>query len=291
MSTSNPLVLDAPTVAVADRPSRATVRFLRSELRLVFRRRRNLAMLAVLAAAPVLLGVIVRLTSPAAGEGPPLLNQVTQNGFFLGLASLVFASPLFLPMVMAVVSGDSVAGEASSGTLRNLLVVPTGRTRLLLVKYAGVAAYALACIAVVVVSGLITGWLLFPAGDVVLLSGAPVSLVEALGRATLVTVYMAVMLATLGAIGLFFSTLTEVPMGAMAATVTVAVVSQILDAIPQIEVIHEYLHAHWWLAFMDLLREPMLFDNVRTGLLVSAAYIAVFGSLAWARLTTKDVTS
>ncbi|HEX6233668.1 MAG TPA: ABC transporter permease [Jiangellaceae bacterium] len=291
MSTSNPLVLDRPAVAVADRPSRATVRFLRSELRLVFRRRRNLAMLAVLAAAPVLLGVIVRLTSPAAGEGPPLLNQVTQNGFFLGLASLVFASPLFLPMVMAVVSGDSVAGEASSGTLRNLLVVPTGRTRLLLVKYAGVAAYALACIAVIVVSGLITGWLLFPAGDVVLLSGAPVSLVEALGRATLVTVYMAVMLATLGAIGLFFSTLTEVPMGAMAATVTVAVVSQILDAIPQIEVIHEYLHPHWWLAFMDLLREPMLFDNVRTGLLVSAAYIAVFGSLAWARLTTKDVTS
>jgi hypothetical protein len=35
----------------------------------------------------------------------------------------------------------------------------------------------------------------------------------------------------------------------------------------------------------------MLLENVRTGLLVSAAYVAVFGSLAWARLTTKDVTS
>ncbi|HEU4543157.1 MAG TPA: ABC transporter permease subunit [Jiangellaceae bacterium] len=291
MSTSDALVVDRPTVAVADRPSRATARFLRSELRLVFRRRRNLAMLAVLAAAPILLGIIVRLTSPAAGEGPPLLNQVTQNGFFLGLASLVFASPLFLPMVMAVVSGDSVAGEASNGTLRNLLVVPTGRTRLLLVKYTGIAAYALACVGIIVVSGLVTGWILFPAGDVVLLSGAPVGLAEALGRAGLVVLYVGAMLATLGAIGLFFSTLTEVPMGAMAATVTVAVVSQILDAIPQIEVIHEYLQVHWWLAFMDLLREPMLLDNVLTGLLVSAAYVAVFGSLAWARLTTKDVTS
>lgn len=290
MSTSDALVLDAP-VAVADRPSRFSARFLRSELRLVFRRRRNLAMLGVLAAAPILLGIIVRLSAPAAGEGPPLLNQVTQNGFFLGLASLVFASPLFLPMVMAVVSGDSVAGEASNGTLRNLLVVPAGRTRLLLAKYAGVATYALACIGVIVVSGLITGWILFPAGDVVLLSGAPVGLVEALGRAALVTVYMAAMLATLGAIGLFFSTLTEVPMGAMAATVTVAVVSQILDAIPQVEVIHEYLHTHWWMAFMDLLREPMLLENVGRGLLVSAAYVAVFGSLAWARLATKDVTS
>jgi ABC-2 type transport system permease protein len=291
MSTSSTLTLDAPAIELTDRPHRGSARFLGSELRLVFRRRRNLAMLGVLAAAPILLGVIVRISSPAAGEGPPLLNQVTQNGFFLGLASLVFASPLFLPMVMGVVSGDSVAGEASAGTLRNLLVVPTGRTRLLLIKYAGVAAYALACISAIVVSGLITGWILFPAGDVVLLSGNPVGLVEALGRAGLVVLYMSAMLATLGAIGLFFSTLTEVPMGAMAATVTVAVVSQILDAIPQVEVIHEFLHAHWWMSFMDLLREPMLLDNVATGLLVSAAYVAVFGSLAWARITTKDVTS
>lgn len=287
MSTSE-LALDRPVV---EAPSRVGARLLRSELRLVFRRRRNLGMLAVLAAAPILLGVIVRLSSPSPGDGPPLLSQVTQNGFFLGLAALVFASPLFLPMVISVVSGDSVAGEANSGTLRNLLVVPVARTRLLLVKYAGVAAYALACIVTVVGSGLITGLVLFPTGDVVLLSGGSVGMVDALGRAGLVVGYMAVMVATLGAIGMFFSTLTEAPMGAMAATVTVAIVSQILDAIPQISAIHEFLPTHWWMAFVDVLREPILRDNISTGLVVSAVYIAVFGTLAWARLTTKDVTS
>jgi len=287
MSTSD-LVLDRPAVTA---PNPLSARLLRSELRLVFRRRRNIGMLAVLAAAPVLLGVIVRLADPGTGGGPPLLAQVTQNGFFLGLAALVFASPLFLPMVIAVVSGDSIAGEANSGTLRSLLVVPVSRTRLLTIKYAGVIAFSLACTATVVASGLITGFVLFPAGDVVLLSGTAVNMVEALGRAGLVIAYMAAMLATLGAIGLFFSTLTEVPMGAMAATVTVAVVSQILDAIPQVSIIHEYLLTHWWMAFTDLIREPIALDNVGTGLLVSLAYLAVFGSLAWARLTTKDVTS
>jgi ABC-2 type transport system permease protein len=287
MST-NDLLLDRPVVHPSSWPS---ARLLRSELRLVFRRRRNLGMLAVLAAAPILLGIIVRLADPGTGGGPPLLGQVTQNGFFLGLASLVFASPLFLPMVIAVVSGDSVAGEANSGTLRNLLVVPVSRTRVLAVKYAGVIAFSLAAIATVVGSGLITGFILFPAGDVVLLSGTAVGLVDALGRAALVVLYMTAMVATLGAIGLFFSTLTEVPMGAMAATVTVAVVSQILDAIPQVSVIHEFLHAHWWMAFTDLLREPIALANIGSGLLVSAAYIGVFGSLAWARLATKDVTS
>ena len=42
-----------------------------------------------------------------------------------------------------MVAGDAVAGEASLGTLRYLLVVPVSRTRLLLVKYAGAVAYCL----------------------------------------------------------------------------------------------------------------------------------------------------
>ena len=288
MSTSE-LTLDRPATSAAPGPG---LRLLRSELGLVFRRRRNIAMLAVLAAAPVLLGVILRVTStPSPGDGPPLLSQVTQSGLFLGLASMVMASPLFLPMIIAVVSGDTVAGEAQSGTLRNLLVVPAGRTRLLLVKYASVIAYSLAAVLTVVAVGIVTGLVLFPAGEVVLLSGSAVPLSEALVRAAVIVLYMAAMIASLGAIGLFFSTLTEVPVGAMAATVTVGIVSQILDAIPQLSAIHELLPTHWWLSFIDLLREPVAFGDMSSGLLVAGAYIAVFGALAWARFTTRDVTS
>ena len=35
----------------------------------------------------------------------------------------------------------------------------------------------------------------------------------------------------------------------------------------------------------------MLFDDIRTGLLTQAVYLGVFATLAWARFTTKDVTS
>ena len=56
-------------------------------------------------------------------------------------------------------------------------------------------------------------------------------------------------------------------MGAMAATATLTVIAQILDTIPQVGVIHEYLYTHWWLAAGDLMRDPMLFDDIRTGLL------------------------
>jgi ABC-2 type transport system permease protein len=290
MSTSE-LVLPGPAPAAARPVHRVSSRLLRSELRLVFRRRRNLAMLGVLAVVPVLLGLAINAEGPASGEGPPFFAQVTQNGLFLGLASVLVALPLFLPLAVSVVSGESVAGEASTGTLRNILVVPAGRTRLLVVKYLGVLAFAVGCATTVVAVGIVTGLVLFPGGDVVLLSGTTVSFGEALYRAAMFTLYIAAMLGTVGAIGLFFSTLTEVPMGAMAATATLTVIAQILDTIPQVGVIHEYLYTHWWLAVGDLMRDPMLFDDIRTGLLTQAIYLAVFGTLAWARFATKDVTS
>jgi len=258
-------------------------RFLLSEFRLVFTRRRNLAMLAVLAGAPLLLGLAIRLSTrhPAGGGGPAFIGQITRNGLFLTFTSLVVTLPLFLPLVVSVVSGEAVAGEASTGTLRSLLVV----------KFAGILAYAFAATLVVGLSAIVVGFALFPTGPVTLLSGDTIPLSAALARVVLVALYVAAMLAAVAAIGLFVSTLTEVPLAAMATTAILVIVVEILDAIPQISQIHPYLMTQWWLSFGDLVRNPVGYDNIVHGLVVTAVYVAVFGSLAWARLTTRDVTS
>jgi ABC-2 type transport system permease protein len=190
-----------------------------------------------------------------------------------------------------VAAGEAVAGEAATGTLRNLLVVPVGRTRLLLVKYAGIVAFGAAATFAVALTGLAAGLLLFPTGPVPLLSGGTISFGTALVRLLLVALYVAAMLAGLAAVGLFASTLTEVPIAAMAVTAITAVVVQILGAVPQISAIHPFLLTDWWLRFGDLLRDPVQGDQMVQGLLVTLAYVAVFGGLAWARLTTRDVSS
>jgi ABC-2 type transport system permease protein len=199
--------------------------------------------------------------------------------------------PFFLPLTVSVVAGESIAGEASTGSLRNLLVVPVGRTRLLVVKYLGVAAFAFVAAATVFLVGTIVGFILFPHGPVTLLSGSTISGGSALVRAVLVAGYVAVMLLGLAAIGLFISTLTEVPMGAMAATAVLVIVAQIADSVPQISWLHPYLFTHYWLAFGDLLRQPVDPHQIWLGLLSQGAYIAIFGSLAWARFSGKDITS
>jgi ABC-2 type transport system permease protein len=274
---------------------RPWLRLLRSELRLIFRRRRNIALLAVLVAIPVLIGVALRIASPPArggsGAGPPFLDQIAGNGVFLSFLALTILLTLVLPLVVGVVAGDAIAGEAGYGTLRYLLTVPAGRTRLLVIKYVAIAVFGLCATAVVTVAALITGVALFPVGPVTLLSGTTVSLATGLLRVLFVTLFVAAAMAGLGAIGLAISTLTEHAIGAIAAVAILVVSSEVSDNVPQFAVVHPYLPTHWWLSFDSLLRSPIATGDLLHGLLSFAVYILIFGSFAWARFSSADVTS
>ena len=295
MSTADQAAVPAPAghapVPVARR-GHPSGRFLASELGLIFRRRRNIAGLGVLAIVPILIAVSVKVTlnNEQAG-GPDFFRDIAGNGLFVALAALTVELPLFLPLAVAVIAGDSIAGEANIGTLRYLLTVPIGRTRLLAVKYAAVAIFALACTALVAVVGALVGLALFPGSRMTMLSGDQVSLAEGLGRTALAVIYLAIGFAALGAVGLFISTLTEQPIGAMIAIVILNVGMFILDTIPQLSWLSPWLLTHWWTSFADLFRTPILWDNVIRGTVTALVYLGVGWLCAWARLGGKDITS
>ncbi|MGW5275483.1 ABC transporter permease [Streptomyces sp. NPDC004044] len=275
-----------------------TFGILRSELTTTLRRWRTLALLGVLAAVPVLIGIAVRIETsdgstagPGGGGGPAFLSQVTNNGLFLVFAALSVTLPVFLPMAVGVIAGDSIAGEAGAGTLRYLLVAPAGRTRLLLAKYASMLAFCLVATVVVAASALAVGALLFPVGEVTTISGTQIGFGEGLLRAGLIAVTVAASLIGFAALGLFISTLTGSGIAAMATTVGVLITVQILDSIPQLSGVHPYLFPHYWLSFADLLRDPVYWDDVVKNLGLQGLYAAVFGSAAWARFTAKDITA
>ncbi|GAA5213029.1 ABC transporter permease [Streptomyces thinghirensis] len=275
---------------------------LRSELLITFRRWRTLALLGVLGAVPVLVGIAVKIeTSDGAsfgeggggggGAGPAFISQISNNGLFLVFTALAATLPFFLPMAIGVVAGDAIAGEANAGTLRYLLVAPAGRTRLLLTKYATVIAFCLAATLVVAVSALAVGALLFPVGELTTISGTRITYAEGLGRALLIALVVAASLVGVAALGLFVSTLTGSGIAAMATTVGLLITVQILDQIPQLDALQPYFFSHYWLSFADLMREPVYWDDLVKNLGLQALYAAVFGSAAWARFTAKDITS
>ena len=246
----------------------------------------------MLALVPIIMAVAIRVSSPSpGGDGPDFLSAITGNGLFVAFAALAAELPLFLPLAVAAVSGDAVAGEANLGTLRYLLTIPAGRTRLLVTKYAAIVIFALVATGVVAGVGAVMGLALFGGGDMVLLSGTQTSFADGLGRLVLSCLYLTAQLSALGALGLFVSTLTEQPIGATIAVVLVNVMMFICDSISQLAWLHPYLLTHWWTAFGDLLRDPMAGDGIGRGLLTALAYAGVFWLLAWARFSSKDITS
>src|SRR5258708_27886088 len=95
----------------------SALRFYGSELRLVLPRRRNLLLLAVTAVFPLVIGIALRLAAPHPqgrnGAGGAFFNQLAGNGVFPTFLALSTLLVLVLPVVGAVVAGDSLAPAAA----------------------------------------------------------------------------------------------------------------------------------------------------------------------------------
>ena len=265
------------------------------ELRKMFQRPRTWATIAVLNALPVLVAVLLVLTdlAPRPGEGPPFLSAVLRNGTLYPLAALAIVLPLFLPIAVAVVAGDAVAGEAQAGTLRYLLARPAGRTRLLVAKLVAVMAFVLVTVLVVAGVGYVIGTALFDAEPIAGTSVSGTSLTPAQigGRTMLAIGYVAVSMLGVAAFALFFSTFTDSPLGATMGALAVLVASSLLFTLDAASPIAPYLPTRYWLAFVDLFRDPILWRDIVRGLALQGVYVGVLLAAAWANFTTKDVTS
>jgi ABC-2 type transport system permease protein len=262
------------------------------ELAKAVHRWRTWALALVLGAIPILFVVALKVSPPeGADEGPPFLVQTLQNGLFAPMVALFLIQPFFLPLTTGLLSGDGIAGEASAGTLRYLLVRPVGRTRLTLAKYTSVLVLLVALVLWVVAVGLVAGAIAFDWGPFPSLSGTTLSVAETLGRIVLAALYVVAGVAGLAAVGLFISSLTESGPGATVATVVFAIVSQIVGALSSLEWLHPYLLNEHWGAFTELLRSPIAAGPMVDGLRVFAAYTVVFVGGAVAIMNRRDVLS
>lgn len=262
---------------------------LRVELGKAFRRPRTYvlgALLTVTAALPA----IVLAISPGPG-GPPFFELIERNGLFAAIAAIALIQPFILPLGAGLLSGESIAAEATGGTLRYILVRPVGRVRLILWKYGSVMTLLAMSVGWVMVVGVIAGGLTFGYGPLPTLSGTTLPATAAAFRIALSGGYVLAGIAGLAAIGVFISAATDSAPGASIATVALAVISQILDSLPSLHAIHPYLLSHDWLAFADLFRSPVAWEGMRHGLFVFGGYTVLFLGLALALFSRKDITA
>jgi ABC-2 type transport system permease protein len=263
------------------------------ELVTLLRRPRTWVSVLLLAALPTLVAVFLAVsgTAPRPGTGPAFLSAVLENGALYPAAALAIVLPLFLPVAVAVVAGDAIAGEAQAGTLRYLLVRPVGRTRLLVAKLLSVVAFTLLAVVVVAVVGYLVGTQLFGSGPLPSTSGTELSTTEATVRVVLSVLYVGWSMLGVGALALFLSTVTDSPLAAALGAVALLVTSGVLVSLEAASSVQPYLPTRYWLAFVDLFRDPVLWRDLVRGVLLQGVYVAVLLTAAWASFTTKDINS
>jgi ABC-2 type transport system permease protein len=286
---------------------------IRVELLKLVRRPRSWVSIGLLCGLPVLVAVFVAVTHlvPPPGQGPTLLSAVLSNGSLYPAAALAIVLPIFLPVAVAVVAGDAIAGEAGSGMLRYLLARPVGRTRLLAAKLIALVVYTLAAVVAVAVTAYITGRLLFGSQPVAVtnsgggttptiivahaaatsLSGTALTPADILLRTLGAIAFIGVSMLGVGAIALFLSTITDSSLGAALGALAALVTSEVLVTLNAAAAVSPYLPTRYWLAWVDFFRQPILWRNIDRGFAVQLVYLVVLLAAAWANFATKDITS
>jgi ABC-2 type transport system permease protein len=287
------------------------------ELYKIFRRARTWASLVLICALPLLVAVFVAVThvGPPPGQGSAFLSAVLEDGQLYPAAALALVLPVFLPVSVAVVAGDSIAGEAASGTLRYLLVRPVSRTRLLAAKLTGITAFVLFAVVAVTVTSYLIGVFLLGHGavgvlgrpgatsagaptagvqagsSIISLSGSALTLLQLAERVAWAVGFITVSMLGVASIALFLSTVADSALGAAIGALAALVASEVLVALNSASVVQPYLPTRYWLAWIDFFRQPIFWRDIQRGFAIQAVYVAVFLAAAWANFSTKDITA
>lgn len=271
------------------------IALLRTEWTKAVWRTRTLVVAAGMIGLPILITVAVHARGTRAERHPEaegLFRLARLSGILVPPAVLSAMSGFLLVVVAGTLVGDAVAGDAAWGNLRYLLVRPVGRARLLIAK--GIVAMTLIWVvtALVSVTALIAGVVLFgwhavsiPVVGVHLSTGALVA------RVALASAYVACGFFALLGMGLLFSTLTDSPAGAIGATIAVYIVSEILNGIESFGQLRYGLPTRYLSAWEPIFTRNEFPHDMVVGLIVQAAYFVVFSAAALWWFSRKDIAA
>lgn len=181
------------------------------------------------------------------------------NGFLL--AFIILQTLLVhVPLLIALVAGDMISGEASQGTLRVLLTKPVSRNTLILGKFIASSLYTLVLLLWMAIWALGISILIFGVDDMLILKSdavTQISAVDVMWRYVAAFGFASLAMLTVAALSFFLSLFAENSIGPIMATMSIIIVFTILNTLdlPIFNVVKPYLftsHMLGWKGFFDV---------------------------------------
>jgi ABC-2 type transport system permease protein len=282
--------------AAGYRPT-ATLTFL-TELRRQASRRRTQLTLGFMLALPLIILLAFEIGRPNGrggggerGQFAALADIATSGGLNFALFTLLVSASFLLVVVVALFCGDTVASEASWGSLRYLLAIPVPRGRLLGSKLLVSLLYSVVALVVLTGTALLAGTLRYGWHPLVTTVAGEVPSGPALLRLLGILGYIAVSLLVVASLAFLLTVSTDAPLGAVGGAVLLQILSSILDQITALGSLRVILPTHYSEAWLGLLSTPIQTDEMVKGAISAIAYATVFFGCAWYRFVRKDVVS
>jgi ABC-2 type transport system permease protein len=282
-----------PSGAVAGYRPERTLR-LSVELRRQFRRRRTVGALALMVALPLILITALQFGAGDDAQENSRLNLVdvaTASGLNFTLFVLFATTGFFLVVVYALFFGDTVASEASWGSLRYTLATPVPRMRLLRQKFAAALLLSVGALVLLTLVAVVAGGIAFGFDAIETPLGVTLDQGEGMLRLAGMVGYLAVHLLVVGTLAFWFSTITDAPLAAVGGAVFTMFVFAILDQVEQLGSIRDWFPTAGEFAWTDLLQTPVDSGDLFRGVVQSLVYAAVFTALGFRHFARRDVTS
>lgn len=217
------------------------------------------------------------------------------NGYLICFIILQ-ALLVHVPLLIALVAGDMIAGEANMGTLRLLLTKPVSRTQLLMGKFAATLVYTILLLVWMALLALVVPILVFGTGDLLNLKSDQAIILEQadiLWRYIAAFGFAAIAMSMVASLAFFLSLFAENSIGPIVATMSIIIVCTILSSldIPIFTALRPYLfttHMLGWKGFFD---DPVHYPAVlRSAGVLLLHIVLLFGATVYI-FKRKDILS
>lgn len=278
------------------------IKLVRIELYKIFKKWRTyIGFLAIAVLIPVIqIAMLI--------EGEKSLNFMTRNlqqsFVFVGnllngyLITYMILGSLYvhIPFLIALVAGDLLAGEATSGTYRILITRPVSRIKLVTSKFTAGLLYTYSLIFWLAMISLGLGIIIFGTGELIVLKSSQIIIFaknDVLWRFILAFMFASLSMSVVTALAFLFSSLVENAIGPIISTMAVIIFFIIISAIEIniFQTIKPYLFTTYMSSWRLFFGDKINYQEIINSCLILLAHILVFfGAAAWI-FKKKDILS
>lgn len=217
------------------------------------------------------------------------------NGYFV-FYLILHTLLVHVPLLICLVAGDAVAGEANMGTLRLLVTKPVSRTQLMLSKFFASSIYTLGLLTFMAVMGLLGSVALFGVSDLMVQKSDQFILLDkadVLWRYVAAYGFAALSMITVAAVAFLFSVFADNSIGPIVAAMSVVIVMTILTTmdVPIFNLLKPYLFTNHMLNWKGFFDNPVDYREVAKSASILLLHIVLFVSAAVWFFRKKDILS